>query len=78
MKKTVSITHVGDHSYACTVEESGALHNKNNENSIIPNRQIEQGDKQHCVIEDGFVYDNLDVCTNNISVEETSCCISIY
>jgi hypothetical protein len=24
--------HVGDHSYACTVEESGALHNKNNEN----------------------------------------------
>jgi hypothetical protein len=36
-----------------------ALHNKNNENSIIPNRQIEQGDKQHCVIEDGFVYDNL-------------------
>jgi hypothetical protein len=51
--------HVGDHSYACTVEESGALHNKNNENSIIPNRQIEQGDKQHCVIEDGFVYDNL-------------------
>jgi hypothetical protein len=37
--------HVGDHSYACTVEESGALHNKNNENSIIPNRQIEQPNK---------------------------------
>ena len=33
--------HVGDHSYACTVEESGALHNKNNEKSIIPNPQIE-------------------------------------
>jgi hypothetical protein len=28
------------------VEESGALHNKNNEKSIIPNPQIEQGDKQ--------------------------------
>jgi hypothetical protein len=28
--------HVGDHSYTCTVEESGALHNKNNEKSIIP------------------------------------------
>jgi hypothetical protein len=28
--------HVGDHSYACTVEESGALHNKNNEKSMIP------------------------------------------
>jgi hypothetical protein len=38
--------HVGDHSYACTVEESGALHNKNNEKSIITNPQIEQGDKQ--------------------------------
>ena len=38
--------HVGDHSYTCTVEESGALHNKNNEKSIIPNPQIEQGDKQ--------------------------------
>ena len=51
--------HVGDHSYACTVEESGALHNKNNENSIIPNPQIEQGDKQDCVIEDGVFHDNL-------------------
>jgi hypothetical protein len=28
------------------VEESGALHNENNEKSIIPNPQIEQGDKQ--------------------------------
>jgi hypothetical protein len=28
--------HVGGHSYAYTVEESGALHNKNNEKSIIP------------------------------------------
>ena len=27
--------HVGDHSYACTVEENGALHNKNNETSIV-------------------------------------------
>ena len=44
--------HVGDHSYACTVEESGALQNKNNEKSIIPNTQIEQGDKQDCVIEE--------------------------
>jgi hypothetical protein len=44
--------HVGDHSYACTVEESGALHNKNNEKSIISNPQIEQGE-QDCVIEDG-------------------------
>ena len=51
--------HVGDHSYAYTVEESCALHNKNNENSIIPNRQIEQGVKQDCVIEDVFFYDNL-------------------
>ena len=51
--------HVGDHSYACTVEESGALHNKNNEKSIIPNPQIEQGDKQDCVIEDGVFHDNL-------------------
>jgi hypothetical protein len=41
------------------VEESGALHNKNNENSIIPNPQIEQGDKQDCVIEDGVFHDNL-------------------
>jgi hypothetical protein len=40
------------------VEESGALHNKNNEKSIIPNPQIEQGDKQDCVIEDG-VFHNL-------------------
>jgi hypothetical protein len=32
--------HVGDHSYACTVEESGALHYKNNEKSIIPNPKI--------------------------------------
>jgi hypothetical protein len=32
--------HVGDHSYACTVEESGALHNKNYEKSIIPNPKI--------------------------------------
>jgi hypothetical protein len=30
------------------VEESGALHYKNNEKSIIPNPQIEQGDKQDC------------------------------
>jgi hypothetical protein len=45
--------HVGDHSYACTVEENGALHNKNNETSIISNLQIEQGDKQDCVIEEG-------------------------
>ena len=44
--------HVGDYSYACTVEESGALHNKNNEKWIIPNPQIEQGDKQDCVIEE--------------------------
>jgi hypothetical protein len=44
--------HVGDHSYTCTVEESGALHNKNHEKSIIPNTQIEQGDKQDCVIEE--------------------------
>ena len=50
--------HTGDHSYACTVEESGALHNKNNEKSIISNPQIEQGDKQDCVIEDG-VFHNL-------------------
>jgi hypothetical protein len=34
------------------VEESGALHNKNNDKSIIPNPQIEQGDKQDCVIEE--------------------------
>ena len=34
--------------------ESGALHNKNNEKSIIPNPQIEQGDKQHCVIEENI------------------------
>jgi hypothetical protein len=27
--------HVGDHSYACTVEESGALHNKNNEGFLV-------------------------------------------
>ena len=51
--------HVGDHSYACTVEESGAIHNKNNEKSIIPNPQIEQGDQQDCVIEDGVFHDNL-------------------
>jgi len=51
--------HVGDHSYACTVEESGALHNKNNEKSIIPNPQIEQVDQQDCVIEDGVFHDNL-------------------
>ena len=31
--------HGGNHSYACNVEESGALHNKNN-------------DKQGCVIEE--------------------------
>jgi hypothetical protein len=42
--------HVGDHSYACTAEESGALHNTNNNKSIIPNPQIEQGDKQDCVL----------------------------
>jgi hypothetical protein len=48
--------HVGDHSYACTVEENGALHNKNNETSIISNPQI---DKQDCVIEDGVFHDNL-------------------
>jgi hypothetical protein len=36
------------------VEECGALHNKNNEKSIIPNPQIEQGDKQHCVIEENI------------------------
>jgi hypothetical protein len=51
--------HDEDHSYACTVEESGALHNKNNEKSIISNPQIEQGDKQDCVIEDGVFHDNL-------------------
>jgi hypothetical protein len=51
--------HVEDHSYACTVEESGDLHNNNNEKSIIPNPQIEQGDKQDCVIEDGVFHDNL-------------------
>ena len=44
--------HVGDHSYACTVEESGALHKQNNEKSTIPNPQIEQGDTQDCVIEE--------------------------
>jgi hypothetical protein len=44
--------HAGDHSYTCTVEESGALHNKNHEKSIITNTQIEQGDKQDCVIEE--------------------------
>ena len=44
--------HAGDHSYTCTVEESGALHNKYHEKSIIPNTQIEQGDKQDCVIEE--------------------------
>jgi hypothetical protein len=27
--------HVGDHSYACNVEESGALHNKNNAQFVI-------------------------------------------
>jgi hypothetical protein len=124
--------------------------NKNNEKSINPNPQIEQGDKQDCMIEDGVFHDNLsknsmalvladiknlpsqltyvdnnpiiccylnfrgrsptisvyhilliqlychiismgvnnfvfpnlpivyDVCTNNISVEGTICCISIY
>jgi hypothetical protein len=36
-----------------------ALHNKNNEKSIIPNPQIVQGDKQDCVIEDGVFHDNL-------------------
>jgi hypothetical protein len=41
------------------VEESGTLHNKNNEKSIIPNPQIEQSDKQDCVIEDGVFHDNL-------------------
>ena len=50
--------HVGDHSYACTLEESGALHNRNNA-SIISNPQIEQGDKQDCVIEDDVFHDNL-------------------
>jgi hypothetical protein len=44
--------HVGNHSYACTVEESGALHKQNNEKSTIPNPQIEQGDTQDCVIEE--------------------------
>jgi hypothetical protein len=34
--------HVGDHSYACTVEESGALYNTNNNKSIIPSPQIKQ------------------------------------
>ena len=58
--------HVGDHSYACTVEESGALHNKNNEKSIISNPQIEQGDKQDCVIEDGVFHDNLS--TNSMAL----------
>jgi hypothetical protein len=38
------------------VEENGALHNKNNETSIISNPQI---DKQDCVIEDGVFHDNL-------------------
>jgi hypothetical protein len=32
---------------------------KNNEKSIIPNPQIEQGDKQDCVIGDGVFHDNL-------------------
>ena len=41
------------------LRRSGALHNKNNEKSIIPNPQIEQGDKQDCVIEDGVFHDNL-------------------
>jgi hypothetical protein len=50
--------HARDHSYAGTVEESGALHNKNNEKSIILNHQIEQGDKRDCVIEDGVFHDN--------------------
>jgi hypothetical protein len=48
------------------VEESGALHNKNNEKSIIPNPQIEQGDKQDCVIEDGVFHDNLS--TNSMAL----------
>jgi hypothetical protein len=46
----------------CTVEESGALHNKNNEKSIISNPQIEQD----CVIEDGVFHDNLS--TNSIAL----------
>ena len=54
--------HVGDHSYACTVEGRGALHNKNNEKSIIPNPQIEQG----CAIEDGVFHDNLS--TNSMTL----------
>jgi hypothetical protein len=41
------------------MEENGALHNKNNEKSIIPNPQIEQGDKQDCVIENGDFHDKL-------------------
>ena len=42
------------------MEESGALHNENNEKSIIPNPQIEQGDKQVLrVIENGVFHDNL-------------------
>jgi hypothetical protein len=53
--------HVGDHSYTCTVEESGVLRNKNNEKSIIPNPQIKQGDKQDCVIEDGVFHDNFGI-----------------
>ena len=51
--------HVGDHSYACTMEESGALHNKNNEKINYPHPQIEKGDTQDCVIEDGIFHDNL-------------------
>ena len=34
------------------MEENGALQNKVNEKSIIPNPQIEQGDKQDCVIDE--------------------------
>jgi hypothetical protein len=38
---------------------ASGIDNKNNEKSIIPNSQIEQGDKQDCVIEDGVFHDNL-------------------
>ena len=46
--------HQNKHSYACTVEESGKVVLfiiKIMKKSIVPNPQIEQGDKQDCVIE---------------------------
>jgi hypothetical protein len=49
--------------YACRIGmiPCGALHYKNNEKSIIPNPQIEEGDKQDCVIEDGVFHDNFGI-----------------